>query len=262
MQVYAYSNISNYLKDYFWQKKKQNPNFSLKVWCDQIGISSTGAFHQMINGKRPIPIKFLNTICESLKFNDQERQYFTQLYLLENSEVKTKKVSYLDKINPLKWKTKKIVKDPKILSAPLLFTMRTLLQRLSLKELNFSNFRTLLNNDISDNEIKEALKVAKEHKESLNNKERLVTTIDVPNVDIQEHHRYFLDLAARRILTSTVQNKEYNSYSINIKKERLNEAKEKIRFFMDSFIEEFDDDLEGDSSFQIGNYFFELTKDS
>lgn len=263
MQIYAYDSLSTYLKDYYSLRKRKSPGFSIQVWADQIGITSNGAFSQMINGKRKIPARFVRRLAKYLKLNDHETQYFTELYLLERSNNEKTDTSFLDKLNPLKWNQKKVTENKNILSHPITFGIKTIFDRNKLKELSFENLRTLFSSDITDDEIKEGLKTVNQCHEVFEESEgeRLVTTIDTGNVDIQKIHEYYLELAKKRVKSTNVHKREFNNYSFNIKKERLPEAKEKMRFFLDSFIEEFNDNENGDEVYQLGAYLYSLLGD-
>lgn len=259
VDIFQFDKITDFLNDVFKEKKRVNPSFSLRSWCQQMEISSPGAFNQMMNGKRPFPKKAINKITEALNLKDHEAVYFKELYLQEDNN--SKKISaILSKLNPKSWRPKKITKDEEILSSPLFFGVKTLKARDAFYSGTFSELRDLFCDDVSDLEVKEVVKILKAHNEELNLKKRLVSTMDVNNVKVQDAHDYYLELAKKRVHSVSLAEREYGSYSLNIDIKRLPEFKEKLRYFMDAMIEEFAEDKENMRTYQFGSYLYPLDK--
>lgn len=259
MNIYSYTNLANYLSDFYQFKKKDNPVFSLQIWCQKLGMTSTSALSHILNGQRAIPAKFVPKFIENIKLSDDEARYFMELYFQEKLNEKPNKNSFIYKMNPFNWKKKKITADYSILSSPLYFAIRTIMQRDGLENSNFESLRDILTNDISDSAIKKIMTLI--HYQSDVDSDRLVTTTDVPDPRVQDIHAYYLDLAIKRVKSVDITNREFSNYSLNIDPKNIPAIKKKIRFFVDSLIEEFDDDVKENCTFQFGSYLYPITKD-
>ncbi len=259
MNIYRYQTIADYLNDHFQAKKAENPLFSLQVWCRKLGISSTSALSHILSGKRPIPAKFVPRFIEDLGLNENESRYFMELFFHEKTTQSSLTQKFLQRLNPFNWKKKTIVTDRSFLLSPLSFALVVLKQRGIIKNLKFENLRTTFHSDISDYEIQNLI----DHFELDENLdfERLTNAVDIEDQDVQRAHEYYLQLASKRVFTSPITEKEYNSYSINIKKEDIPNMQKEIRYFLDSLIQKYDNDNDCDSTYQMGTYLFELTRE-
>lgn len=264
MDIFKYYDISLFLKEVFESKKKENPKFSLRYWSNKLGVSSAGAFNQMINGKRAIPAKLIPRISNSLDFETSEMIYFKELYFIsKKTNNEQEKIKYLQEFNPYHWKKKHTVTDKKVLLSPLFFALKTLLKRKKNLPLKFNEVRKVLSKDIDNDDIKNALKIIRQSEISKEeDSKRWVTTTDKVDSDVQRIHQYYLELAKKRVSSSVIDNKEFNSHSINIKPEHLPQIKDRIRYFTDTLIEEFDHDNETSETFQFGSYLYSLTGES
>lgn len=259
MDIYEYDDIATFLKDSFHQRMKDNSNLSLKSLSNKIGLSSSSAFNQMLRGQRPVPAKFIPLFVKELKLDLNEANYFNELYLKSKSEDSKFNMAILEKMNPKKWR-KKIILKLKNIPPPLFFAVRTFLKRnknadlASLKE----NFSTLIDPKL----LERSFTAIQTEKQSINSQDRVIATSGIPSIKVQDIHQFYLSLAKESLPVVDVEKREYNTYSINIKKEDIPLMKERIRFFFDSFIEEFGNDQEADSTFQIGGYLYPITRET
>lgn len=261
VDIFQFDSITDYLNGVFKQKKQVNPSFSLRSWCQQMEISSPGAFNQMMNGKRPFPKKVISKIADTLNLKYHEATYFKELYLQDDIEGPKKITKVLDKLNPRNWRAKKVTKDKEILSSPLFFAVKTLYARDAFYSGTFGELKDLFANDIEDNDIENVANMIKKHTQEIKSDKRLVTTTDVKDPKVQDIHSYYLELAKKRVHSVPVDEREYGNYSFNIDPKRIPELKERMRFFIDSVIEDFAEDKEGMRTYQLGSYLYPLDKE-
>lgn len=260
MNIYEYEDIAKFLRDSFSQKLKNNAHLSLKAISNKIGLSSASAFNQMLRGQRPVPAKFIPLLARELKLNINEVNYFNELYLKSKSHDEKSYINFLKKINPKKWR-KKILKTQEIPS-PIYFAMRTFLKRKKNADLPMidNSFSRIIDRD----DLKKGYDLLKKNIDSIKNTDRIVAVSsddNSPNLSVQEIHHYYLKLAEKSLKAIAPDRREFNTYSININEDKIPMIKQRVRFFFDSLIEEFGNEETGNATFQIGGYFYPLTKE-
>ena len=120
----------------------------------------------------------------------------------------------------------------------------------------------------SINEINEVINrlidlgsVQKKGKKLIKNKRAIQNKADVPSAGVKKFHERMAKIAAEEVFKQDVTEREYNSMSFNIKKERVAEAKLRLREFVQDFISEFQANPdESELTYQINNQFFKLDK--
>lgn len=257
MNVFEYNSMNSFFKDYFNFQKRKNPKFSIRTFSKELEITSPGALNQMLNGKRNIPAKHFQKFLEHLNFSIEEEFYLKELYIQSLANVK---ISFLNKINPLRWKKMKVASNEDTFKYPVLFAIRDILKREDMMFADVKKLEKELCLEIKSKDIESAYKFYCFNEKKYPKNARLVNQFDKKNTDVQDIHCYFLELAKKRIRNTDVSQREYNNFSVNIKKSDIPLIKSKIRFAIDSILEEFSDNEEGDATYQITNAFYPLSK--
>lgn len=258
VNIYEFESLSSYLKAVFEDKKKANPMFSIRAWCKVIGVTSPGALNQIVNGKRDMPLRHFDSLSDYLEIGVEEQEYLKELFF--SSKVKKDFRKRLQKLNPLLWKKKNIVKNKKVVSNFMLFTLRDLLKRADSKDLTFEDLRREFCEDISDEEIGKAYYGYMEYSDRLAKKGRLKTEKNKTSESVQNVHEYFLELAQKRLKSVPVEKRNFTNFSINIDESRVEELKKRIEFYTDSLIEEFDDDKNANVTYHLGSLLYPVTE--
>jgi hypothetical protein len=74
---------------------------------------------------------------------------------------------------------------------------------------------------------------------------------DVVDVGVQLYHKMNSELAGRAVLSQKIDEREFNSFSLVMRKKDIGSAKKKIRSFINQFIKEFDVAGDGDEVYQL-----------
>jgi uncharacterized protein (TIGR02147 family) len=74
--VFEYTDFREYLKDYFEESKKGNPNFSHRWLSQKIGLSTPNLIMLVMQGKRNLTQTVCFKLCEALGFSRTEADYF------------------------------------------------------------------------------------------------------------------------------------------------------------------------------------------
>lgn len=272
IDIYHYFESAKYLRDKFQEKKEANPSFSLRAWSRHLGFKSHGPLQQVLAGKRLFPKKYLPFLATSLGLNQKEILYVENLLELEKSKTNEERERYLSRIKELQPRSKREVKffeieNYKYFQNPLHTVILSMVQRKDFK-FNYMWIKKNLLWPSSISEIKEAFqrlvsmgllikvdgKWAKRHDSSR-------SKTDVPSQAVQEYHQKMCDVAAKQIKKQKLTEREYGSFTFNLKEECMSEAKEKIRTFMEDFIDRFSA-LPGSSNqtYQLNTQLFSILR--
>ena len=86
MNMFQYLSASKFLNDRYQSKKIINPNFSIRSWALQMGMSSHGGLQQILSGRRTVPKKYLHQMVKTLKLSSRQAKYFELLVDYEKAK--------------------------------------------------------------------------------------------------------------------------------------------------------------------------------
>lgn len=270
ISIFNYETPAMFLMDAWNKKRAFNKGFTLRAWANQLGISSHGTFYQMVKGMRPLPKKYVQPISKSLKLRPKESMYLETLIDLSKAKSLEHKAYYRDRLRELapgkkldfyEMDTFHFFKNP---------INGAIIELANLKDFKSNPFwikeRLTIKTSLRDIEksINLLLKLNLISKDEEGNfkrtKEHIYTKQDIKNEAIQEYHKNILSFASEQIELQTVDQREYNSTSMGIKKSLIPEIKDEIRDFLASFVKKYEAiEGEADEIYQVGIQFFALT---
>ncbi|MCT4641876.1 MAG: TIGR02147 family protein [Bacteriovoracaceae bacterium] len=270
ISIFNYEDPSLFLRDSWNKKRVYNKNFSLRAWARQLGMSSHGTFYHIVQGKRPLPKKYVKAISNSLDLSPKESMYLETLIDFSKAKTIEHKSYYRErlqdlapgrKLNFYEIETFHFLKDP---------LNGAIIELTNLK--GFKNdplwIKDRLTIKASLNDIQNTIKRLLDlDLLKLDNKGNLVqsnsllhTKQDIKNEALQEYHKNVLNLAAEQISEQEVNKREYNATAMGIKVKDIPRAKERVREFLSDFIREFEANYgQADEIFQLGIQYFGLT---
>jgi uncharacterized protein (TIGR02147 family) len=271
LEIYRYSQASQFVRDAWAAKKKKNKSFSLRAWSRQLGFVNNAPLSLMLAGKRSIPKKYIPKLIASLDLSPDEGLFFETLVEMEKSKDLRQKSFYQERLkalspmSPIEWheiETFKYIENP----------LHTILLEMSeLKDFrpDASWIQKRLQTNVSIAEINEVIErllslglLEKEKSGHLKKGQKnLSSRLDISDQGVQEYHQNISRIAAEQIKLQDVLEREFNGYSINIRKSDIPEAKKLIRKFINNFAQR----LEaapgtGEETYQLNVQFFGLTK--
>lgn len=130
MDVYSFLDARLFLQEIYAVRKKKEPRFSYEIWARQLGVASKSYLRFAVIGKRKISAQLTQKICENLKLDEKECEYFTLLVLYTQCEVAQQKKILGEKLTSLL--KKKMMFAPievgeDVLAHPLLISLRNYL---------------------------------------------------------------------------------------------------------------------------------------
>lgn len=269
--ITSYDSASSFLKDYFLQKKKKNSKFSIRSWSSKMGLKSHGALQQIINGKRHLPKRYLPQVASSLNLSDDELKYLDALLDYEKSKTQSEKSYFLkklEKLKPIVFEDRfRQINSYQFFKNPLHSILLSLMRREGFK-LDIDKIKNTLCFKVTDYELQDVIQRLVDLKLIAINGEKVIVAdyhirnkIDIPSKAVQRFHQKMSLIARDQVVKQSVESREYNSVSFNIKKSSIKEAKKRIRNFMNEFLEDFSTTDEKSVLYHINMQLFGLTKD-
>ncbi len=271
VNTYMFLETNRLLSEKFNEKKSRNPSFSIRAWASQIGLSSHGGLQQILAGKRTVPKKYIPGIIRSLNFSTGEAMYFETLIDFEKAKTPEEQDIYYKRLNHLRPNKKEVqvveIENFKYFQNPLHSIVRTMLERKDF-ESNPEWIRKQLRVKTTKREIKEVIQrlitlgFVMEEQGKLNKTHRHIKNkIDAPSKAVEEYHQKMSLMASEEIKKQDINQREYNSFCMNIQKGKIKDAKKKIRNFVDEFITEFEaPNKKSNETYQLNVQLFSLTK--
>jgi uncharacterized protein (TIGR02147 family) len=87
--IKRYSSVLTYLKDYYTFRKSSDPGFTQDLWSLELGFRSTSTMYLISSGRRPLTLKFIDTLAAALQLTEIEKNHL----ILLSSYSKTKSLS-------------------------------------------------------------------------------------------------------------------------------------------------------------------------
>lgn len=252
-------------------KKDRNLNFSIRSWAKQLGLSSHGTLQQVLNGKRLLPKKHLPLIIKSLDLSKKDSDLLETLLDIEKSKSQEEKELHLKKLENFNsdefFRSTLEVENFKYFENPLHSIIRTMIDLKGFKN-SPSWIQKKLRIKTYQDEIKEiiirliSLGLVEENNGILKKSSRHISNkIDTPNKAVQKFHERTCLLAATEVHKQSVDEREFNSFCMNIDPKKLSNAKQDIRKFISDFIDEYEvEPNKSKSTYQLNLNFFSLTK--
>jgi uncharacterized protein (TIGR02147 family) len=95
--IFSYTNYREFLKDFYENKKRENPRFSHRHIAAKIGFDS-GYFTKIIQGKRNISKKMISKFAIFLNLKVKESRFFEALVLYNQAKRLSEKRHYLERL--------------------------------------------------------------------------------------------------------------------------------------------------------------------
>lgn len=265
-------------KDYLSKRGLPSGSYShssknLNSWSRRLGYKSPSSLSMVLSGERFPSEEMIERICADFALSGREKRYFKLLVDLAKAEKKNKdtakiladiKSSTTEKNSyPIDLKEFSTISDWYYVAIKQLISTKSFIEdeiwihRRLRKKVTPGQIRAALNNlqelGIVKRNSRGRLEVVKAG---------LITTNDIPSSAIKQHHMGMLEQAAMALTEQTVDDRQNNSTTMKIDKDKLPEAKKFIFDFIKEFAGKFsttDENLE--NIYQLNVQFFELTKE-
>lgn len=271
INVYMCLKVSKLLNEKFKEKKEKNPAFSIRSWANHMGLSSHGGLQQILADKRTVPKKYIPQMIKSLEFTTGEAMYFETLVDFEKAKTPEEKDLYYQRLTHLRPNKQEVqvieIENFKYFQNPLHSIIRTMIERKDFKN-NPEWIRKILRIKTTRREIKEIIDrlialgfVSEENGNLKKIHKHIKNVIDVSSKVVEDYHQKMSLMASSEVKKQSIDEREYNSFCLNIRKGQLKNAKKKMRNFVDEFISEFEaSNKKSNETYQLNVQLFSLTR--
>lgn len=259
---------SEFLQRAFARQKNRRRGFGLKRLSEEMGFKSPSMASMILNGKRRLRLDSLDSAATSLGLPEKEKRVLSALIRLGSTKSKTEEFQLKEKILELKGASRGKaldIRQYRFLSEwyyPALFMM-----------IAESSFREdpqwivrKLGKGITVAQVKRAIEdllsigvVKRESGKLVQTEKTFKTPDDLKAIAIQAYHRKMLELAIQS-LELPLPEREMNSLTVLIPKDRLPEMKEKIREFRKEINRALEDVSSDAEVYQMNIQLFPLTQ--
>ncbi len=268
--IRGYSDYRVFLKDFFDQKKKENSNYSHRVFIRKAQMSSPSHLKMVIDGKRNLTGKTVKKYISAIGLKKKEATFFSLLVNYNQEQCHEEKIALFQQI--MQEKRKKGLSDIEEAQYDFLSKWHyvAIYCLLDLKE--FKNDPLWISNKIkkkvSSQNIEKAISELKRlGLIKINSEGKLVqsngpldTSDEVQNLAFKTYHKNMSELAIHSLENEDSKNREFNGVTIPIDTKNMAKIKEMIRSFRKELNEVASNMEEPNEVYQMNIQFFPLTE--
>jgi len=219
LPIYYYQCPHQFLRDAWLAKKSANSSFSMRSWAKTLGFANNSPLSLMLKGSRPIPKKYIPAFTKSLSLSAKEPLFLETLIDYSREKDIEMKEYYRDRLDTFSPRNKTIDRT----EVDCLVVLKKL---------------KLLQQDKSGQWVRSTAHIH--------------NTPDVQSLGAQKYHQNASKYAIQAIENQATDEREFGSYSLNIKKSNMEKAKEIIRKFEMEFIKEVESPSgQGEETYQL-----------
>ncbi len=269
VDIFQYSEPSTFLQAIWKKKRDVNNRFSIRAWARQLDLPTHTVLYEVTTRKRKVPKAYVPIIIKYLNLNKEETSYFEAMVNLQRSKTQAEKELYQERLKKIKIKHEMefhelencaFVKDP-------LHMM--ILEMTHLKDFKSdpSWLQSTLKVDKSKEELQDAIDrlinigLLKNDNQNLCKTNKHITTrSDAFDLSVQEFHKNILQVGGNQVSKQDIDQREFGSFMLNIKRESIPKAKELIRNFTRTLIHEIEaEPYEGEETYNFGIQLYAIT---
>ncbi len=98
IDIFAYSNVRHFMRDYYDLRHQANRNFSHRYLAKALGEKSPSFLQKFIDNERRLNPHQVETIVRIFNMAEHEAKYFRVLYLYSTATTRTEQELYLDQL--------------------------------------------------------------------------------------------------------------------------------------------------------------------
>lgn len=245
--IYEHESLLSFIEAFIAEKSDARKTFSYRAIARRLPQVSHSQLFQMLKGRKKFSKRIQNAFASKiLKLDLAETRYFAKLVDLnhalldrhEKSEIAELRLE-LKALVPLEIRR---IRFNRKLSDPLVMLIFIMLERPDVRAKNGlspGDFRIPVNQRQIDDALRTLIESGHIGRDAGGRLEKKTTSLmsfdDVPNPFVREYHKQISRIAAETIDRCGIDDREFQSYMINLDPARLPQAKRLIRDFMQSF---------------------------
>ncbi len=98
LNIYAYRNYRDFLRDYHIERKSKDSRFSHRFFAQKAGYSSSGYYSNVVKGVLNLTKKYIPKFIHALELDDKEAHYFKLMIQYSHETIPAEKQSIYEKM--------------------------------------------------------------------------------------------------------------------------------------------------------------------
>jgi uncharacterized protein (TIGR02147 family) len=163
--IYSYCDYRKFLRDWYEEKKRNNPAVSMRMIARQVGYKAPGYLSMVLQGRIKMSLFMCLKFCSYMKLAKKQCDYFQNLVLFCDADSHEEKQAYFEKMKPFKEVSVRIMVSGEYRFYEKWYhsAVRAILEYFPFRD-EYEKIGRLLMPEISAREVKESVLLLKELK--------------------------------------------------------------------------------------------------
>jgi uncharacterized protein (TIGR02147 family) len=267
--VFDYTDYRAYLHDYYKVKKTINKGFSYRSFAKRAGISSSGFYKEVLDGKRGLSRSLILKFSEAIGHSKKESEYFENMVYFNDSRTIEERKIYFGRMMAAYSSKAYIVESDQyeFYSKWYYSAIRELLSFYRFKD-DYQALAKTLNPNIRPDQAKKAVDILEKlgfiKKDEDGYFSRVTPTIttgpEVQSLNVVNFQNTMMDLARQAIDRYPAKHRDMSTLTLSVSKELFLEMKSEIIAFRKKMLALEEKGTQPDRVYQLNFQFFPLSK--
>lgn len=275
INVFDYTDYRKYLAEYYSSQKTINPAFSYRYFAKKAGISSSGFYKELIDGKRSLSRSLILKFSGAIKHSKKEAEYFeSMVYFSEASTVEERKLYFNKMMSYYESKAYRLLREQyEYFSQWYYIVIRELISFVRLKD-DFRGLARMLNPPIREDQARKAVNILEKlgliEKDSEGYYSRtspIITTgypLDDARVNflnVINFQKEMMKMAQEAYNRHSFKKMDMSTLTLSVSEQTFREMKEEIANFRKKLLSMAEKDDHPDRIYQLCHFFYPMTRE-
>lgn len=251
------------LSFYETKKRASRGRFSYRVFSNKTGVQSPNYLKLIVDGSRNLTLPHARRVAKFCGLSAEETQYFLSLVKWNQAGKQEEASELWSQVLKLRSRAKRLELSSAQLGIVTDLNVIALFELLQVeqKSLDKERLAKRLNQSVKD--VEAGLALLEKAQLIRGNKvlnKTLKSADDVPSKSIRQYHHQALEAARKALESTAVEEREYISTTLTVKKSDLPKLKEQIRALRDQMLSSAEAAAGAEEVYQLNVQLFPLTK--
>ena len=270
LEIENYQDYRKFLRDFHFSKLNDSRHWSIGVWCQQLGLSSTSTMNMILNEKRHAGQKVIDALVTYFKFKPAQESYFRTLIKVQK-KLKDPQLMmvFWEKYQSQNQNIQQADLDLRVTALTYILRELVKLKGYQHNSLWIKNKLEAFYSDLDEDYIESYLNQLTNKGYLTFNEKRKALWPSQPKTseyeerpteaNIKKFHDKLIETTKEALISSPKDKRTFQASYLTIKSENFEKAMSLITEFQDKFSELIEEtEGEGDSLCQLNLQFFEL----
>ena len=267
-RIEFYDDFRVFLREFYEDQKQRFPHFSYRYFCGKAGLKSPSHFIEIMDGRRKLTSKMLDSFIKGLGLSESDARYFAILVHFNQSKNSTEKQQLLLQMRGMKRKVKQALVSTDY------YEYYSKWHNIIIRELacliDWSDDYDLLAKSVipavKKNEARESVKflmeagfLKKENGRYLQSEPALTSGSEVCSLGIRNYNRFMAQRAQEAIEEFPTSERDIQSLTVGISSDTFGLIKQEMQEFFSRVVRIVDDDKNADRVYNINVHLFPMS---